>query len=333
MKKKIIGKRILKTGIAVSLALIISSLLNLDSTFAAIVALIGLKETTQKTFRYSLTLIYGSIIALAIGLIIVLLLGNNPLSFGLGTIIIIALLVALRLNEGLILSVIVMYHVLENYPKEISEFLSFSIQELTLIIVGILVSVFVNVILPQKHDNYLEKNIEDLNVKLSDYLMQLADKIANPSCNSAVNISTLPSLKNNINKLIEKAQLSKENTLHENKKEQYDSIITKLTTLNKLIYMLEDMSKETNRLCENYDHSELISKALRVLARIQRFPENTSPSSYKRLSLSLKHLHDEFEWSPLPASRKEFEDRSSLYHLYLDIIEYADELFLLKKID
>lgn len=325
-----IGKRMLKTGIAVTLSLAISSLFNLESTFAAVVALIGLKETTQKTFRYSATLIYGSILSMIIGLIIVFLLGNNPLSFGIATIIIIAILVALKLNEGLILSVIVMYHVIENSPKEISDFLSFSIQEFSLIFIGISISLLINIVFPQKHNNYLEKNINELYVTMSDQLILLSEKILNPACNNQVNTSSLIKQRRNIKKLIDKAELSKENILNESKKEYYDSLIDKLVSLKKLLYLLEDMSKETNRLCETYNHSSIISKAFKILSRIQRYPEHTTPSSYKRLSLSLKHLHDEFEKSPLPTSRKEFEDRSALFHLYLSILEYADELFLLK---
>lgn len=330
--KKYVGKRVLKTGIAVSLSFFISSLFGLESSFSAVVSLIGLKETTQKTFRYGATLIFGSILSLVTGLLIVFLLGSSPLSFGLGTIIMISLLVSLKLSEGLVLSIVVMYHVLDNYPRAIGEFFFFSINELSLILIGISISVAVNILFPQKHNDFLDRTIDNIYKTLSDHLMLLSDNIVNPSCN-AVSPASLEKLRKSIKKLIEKAELSKENILHENKKEHYNALIQKLKTLKKLIYMLEDMSKEANRLCEKRNHSNTISKALRLLSRIQRFPEQTTPSSYQRLFLSLNHLHGKFEESPLPSSRKEFEDRSALYHLYLNIMEYADELFLIKKYD
>jgi len=325
---KYIGKRVLKTGLAVTLALIISMLLNIPSTFAAVVALIGLKESTHKTVRYGITLIYGSIIALILGLIILALFGSNPVSFGIGTILIIPLLVWLKLNDGLILSVVVLYHVIDSYALSLEKFFVFSLQEFSLLIIGVSVSVIVNLIFPQHYSDYIEKNLSYFNKYLSNQLNFLADKIANPTC-VASSFSSLTKQRNNIRALIKHAELSKENSLLPQKKEYYDSLISQLEKQKRLTFIYEDMLKEANRLCETYQHSHTIAKALRILARIQRYPEHTTPSSYKRLSLSLTNLHDEFEKSKLPSNRKEFEDRASLYHIYLDILDYADQLFLL----
>ncbi len=326
--RKLVGKRVIKTGFAVSIALMISSLLGFDSTFAGVVSLIGLKETTKKSFQYGTTLIFGSFIALIIGLGLVHLTGNNPLAFGLGTIVTITLLVTFRLYDGLILSVIVMYHVLENFPTKWHDFFQFTFHEISVILIGIITSVGINFLFPQKHHRYLEKKIEEIYVQLSDHLSQIAKNISDPKRNN-IETALLEKERKSIRKLIEKAEISNENIINEKEKEYYKGLSDKLKILKKLLFMLEDITRETNRLEKNYLHSETIAKAFTILKRIQRFPEQTSASTYKRLFYSLKHLHEEFKDSPLPESRIEFEDRSSLYHLYLHTMEYADELFLI----
>lgn len=327
--KKILGTRILKTGFAVTLALLLTQLLDIESSFAGVVALIGMKQTTKKSLHYGSTLLLGSIISIALGLLFGMYIGTGPVAFGLSTVIGIAILVAFTLTEGLILAIVVMYHVLEAFPisDEIWTFLS---REIIIVFIGIVVSVAINIIAPQRFNKQIQENIQSYYHLFHDYLNQITEAIRTPSIARIIGREDFMNHRLKLRQLIQNAEISKENCLTAKGQKQYDQLIYQIKLLQKLLTIIEDMSIELKRISGTYIYSEQVAKAIDLLAKIQYDPEKTTLSSYKRIFVSLDHLRQYFNQSPLPESRQEFVDRSSLHHLFLYTNDYIDVLFLLR---
>lgn len=328
--KKIIGMRILKTGIAVTMSLVISQLLGIPSSFAGVVALIGVKLTTKKSLHYGSTLLLGSFLSVFLGLIIGIYIGTGPIAFGLSTIIAIAILVAFRLVDGLILAVVVMYHVIEAMPISLEEFWSFSINELVIVFIGIASSVIVNTVAPQKFNQKLENNIDDYYHLLTSFLNGISGTIRKPAISKILSTSDYLIHRSKIRGLIENAEMGKENCLTLHAGQQYDVLIKKLKSLQKLLTIIEEMSLEVKRLSTTNVYSDHVAKTIDLLAKIQHHPEKTTLSTYKRIFVLMDNLKEYFQNSPLPETRQEFVDRSYLHHLFLYTNDYIDTLFLLK---
>jgi len=328
--KKRIGTRILKTGAAVTLALLFVQLLGLESSFAGVVALIGIKPTTKKSLTYASTLLLGSILSIVIGILIGMYLGSGPISFGIATIVAISTLVAFRLTEGLILAVVVMYHVLEAFPMSINHVWSFSFQEILIVLIGIAASLITNMVAPQKFNQELQQSILDYYQLFYQYLTEITHTIRKPAISKLLRSNDYHYHRQKLRQLIQQAELSKENSLTAKEQNQYDQYMDKLKRLQKLLTMIEDMSIELNRISNHYIYSEQVAKALDLTAKIQENPEKTTLSTYKSIFVLMDQLREYFNQSPLPESRQEFIDRSSLHHIFLYTNDYIDVLFLLR---
>ncbi len=328
--KKLMGTRILKTGAAVTLALLLMQILSIQSSFAGVVALIGIKPTTKKSLHYGSTLLLGSIISIVIGILMGIYIGSGPFSFGIATIIAISTLVAFSLTEGLILAVVVMYHVLGAFPMTFNDLWTFSFNELIITFAGIASSVIVNIIAPQKFNQQLHQSIRSYYHVFQHYLIDIMNTINKPATSKMLNTNDYVLHRHKIRQLIENAQTGKENSFTAHERNQYDQYIDKLKLLQKLLTIMEDISIETKRISGTYIYSEQIAKTVDLLAKIQYCPEKTTLSSYKRIFVLMDHLKAYFHESPLPESRQEFVDRASLHHIFLYINDYIDILFLLR---
>ena len=330
--KKILGPRILKTGVAVSLSLLITQLIGINSSFAGVVSLIGVKQTTKRSLHYGITLFLGSIVSIFIGIFVGLYLGSGPIAFGFATIIAIPFLVAFGFAEGLVLALVVMYHIIEAPPITIDQFWFISFHELILVFIGISISVMVNLAAPQRFEKNIQEGINSFYLQLSNYLHQVSLALQTP-CNSIKVLSAEEYLAkiNTIKRLSENADLGRENSITQQERLQYDQLIFKLRSLRGLLDILEAVAIESRRLSCSYIYSEQIAKVLELLAKIQANPEKTTISSYHRIFKLMSKLEQYFDNSPLPASREEFVNRSALHHIFLSLKDYIDSLFVLKE--
>ena len=82
------GARILKTGIAIVLALLVSELLGIPSpVFAGIAAVFAVQPTIYRSYLTIIEQIQANLIGAGIAVLFVLLFGSNPLIVGLAAVI------------------------------------------------------------------------------------------------------------------------------------------------------------------------------------------------------------------------------------------------------
>jgi uncharacterized membrane protein YgaE (UPF0421/DUF939 family) len=149
-----LGARILKTGIAIILALFLAQLLNLPSpVFAGIAAVFAIQPTIYRSYLSVIEQVQGNIIGAFIAVVFVLTLGNNVFIVGLAAILVILLNLKLKLENTIILSLVTLIAIMET-PGD--DFIQFALIRFSTIILGVAAAFIVNLVfLPPRYENKL----------------------------------------------------------------------------------------------------------------------------------------------------------------------------------
>ncbi|KOP70900.1 MULTISPECIES: FUSC family protein [Cytobacillus] len=164
-----LGARILKTGIAIILSLLLSELFQLPSpVFAAIAAIFAVQPTIYRSFLSIIEQIQGNFIGAIIAVIFVLLLGNHIVIIGLAAIIVITINLKLKIENTISLSLVTMIVIMET-PGD--EFIQFALIRFSTIMLGVLSAFIVNLVfLPPKYEKKLYYKISDVTEETTKWI-------------------------------------------------------------------------------------------------------------------------------------------------------------------
>lgn len=153
------GARILKTGIAVTLALYIAMLLNLEPvTFAAVAAVFAVQPSVYRSYQTILEQFQANLIGAVVAIVFTLAFGNEPFVIGLGAIVIIAISIKLKMEKTIPLAVVTLILIMESSTT--GNFFLFALSRLAIIMIGVTCSFVVNLLfLPPKHETKLFEKI------------------------------------------------------------------------------------------------------------------------------------------------------------------------------
>lgn len=156
-----IGPRMLKTGIAVTLTLVITSMLQLElELVAAIAAVLAMQPSIMRSFTYFKEVVIANSVAVIFSLIGIFLLGNHPLSVGAVVIISIAINVRLGLNKTVSLTVLTIITIMLQSADGIN--VPFIINRVSLVVIGVVSAFIVNaLVFPPNHQKLLFNRIQD----------------------------------------------------------------------------------------------------------------------------------------------------------------------------
>ena len=152
-----LGPRIIKTGIAVALALYICSVLNLESAvFAGITAIHTIQPSIYRTWKQAWSQVQTNIFGGIIGLLGLFFLGNDPFSIGLVIIIVIA--ISLKFNKAETIS-LTLVTVLAIMSAPGDEDWSFALNRFVVTFIGMMTALLINILIspPNYKKNYLLK--------------------------------------------------------------------------------------------------------------------------------------------------------------------------------
>lgn len=103
-----IGLRTIKTSIAVTIGLFAVSLLNLESPFfVTIAALLGMQPTISDSWVVGRNRLLGTVFGAVFGLVLAIWLPPNPVLAGIGVLLLIRLMNAIKIPEAVVISCIV----------------------------------------------------------------------------------------------------------------------------------------------------------------------------------------------------------------------------------
>lgn len=109
-----IGKRMLKTSLAVFLCIIISSFMNVNPFYACIAAVISMESTFTNSYRSGLNRMLGTILGALVGLVMSLLNPENPFLAAIGVIIIIYVCNYFKWNKSIVIGCTVFFVIMTN---------------------------------------------------------------------------------------------------------------------------------------------------------------------------------------------------------------------------
>ncbi|WLR51270.1 aromatic acid exporter family protein [Bacillus tianshenii] len=155
-----LGARILKTGIAITLAIYAAVLLGIPSpAFAGIAAVFAIQPSIYRTYQTMLEQIQANIIGAFFAIIIGLTIGSDPLIIGLTAIIVIAINLQLKIESTIPIALVTVIAIMES-PSD--QFIQFALTRFGSVMLGVGASFLVNLIfIPPKYETKLYYKILD----------------------------------------------------------------------------------------------------------------------------------------------------------------------------
>lgn len=164
----IIGARIIKTGIAVTITMFVCRLFNLEPAFfGAVSAVINMQPSIFLTLKTARDQIFVHILGVSAGLIFGYLFGGNPLSMGVITIVMIASYIQLNLKSGISMGIVAAVFVLSSSQEQ---FLSHALGRTAVIFAGLGTAMLVNIVLwPPRYQQQFKQKLRENNEEVVSY--------------------------------------------------------------------------------------------------------------------------------------------------------------------
>ncbi|ERI06618.1 FUSC family protein [Aneurinibacillus aneurinilyticus] len=161
-----VGARILKTGIALILALLVCHWFNLQPPlFAAIAATLSIQPTVYRTLKHLREQMEANFIGAALGVTATYFLGADPIIVGVVVMLVIMINLRLKLENSLVLSLVTVIAVMETST---GNYLYFAGNRFLLTVIGVFSAALVNALfIPPRYEHKLFDEISKTGEKFS----------------------------------------------------------------------------------------------------------------------------------------------------------------------
>jgi len=309
---KIIGTRTLKTGVGVSIAIILATRLGLKYAVAAgIITMLSIQSTKRESIQIAFQRIGACLLALILSSVFFNILGYSPVIFGLFLLAFIPLTVKFNLEQGIIVSSVIITHLL----VEKNTSMPLILNELALMLIGICIALFLNLYMPsienkiKEDQRYIEEIMKKLLLKMSAALKENNSSFSEDELfeelGNRIKVAKQHAYKNLNNYLI--SDMSYYVEYMEMRKQQFKT--------------LKRMKDNFRRFFIAYDHTIMVADFAEKISC--DFHEK---NSCENLLKDLDALRFEFKKMELPSTREEFENRALLYQFLNDL----EQLLLIK---
>lgn len=297
-----------KMAISATIALIIGNILGLQyATVGAVIAILSIQDTRKKALIISYKRIVACSIGILLSVILYSLLGNRPLIFGLFLIILIPLTSRLKVQEGMVPSVVLSTHFLA--ANNITIALIFN--EILLMIIGIGVAAIANIFMPS-----LEDKFKDDKEWIEEHYRIIISKMSKSLITHTVDIDE--------QKIINEV----EKRLYESKETAYKIVnnhfFKSSSYYTDYINMRINQFDTIKRMRLHFQRFNIPVEQMNVMADFTLcVAENISEmNDCKSLLRDLDILRSEFKKMELPKTREEFESRAQLLQFLNDMEEF-----------
>lgn len=305
---KFIGYRTLKTGIGASVAMILAKQIGLQYAVAAgIITILSIQNTKKQSFKIALQRTGSCILALFIGSIIFNVLGYNAVVFGVFLLIFIPLTVKLNLEQGIVVSSVLVTHLL--VEKSSSIFWIFN--ELGLMIIGSGVALLLNLYMPS-----IEVHIKEHQVYIESKMKEILIGMAR-----ALKDNSIPIDKDN---LLEDLHIK----LYKTRKLAYKNLNNYfLQDVSYYVQYIEMRIQQFETIKRMREHFQRFFMTYEQTIMIANFTDRVANSIYEentaqKLLDEVKRLREDFRGMELPKTREEFENRAMLFQFLNDMEEF-----------
>lgn len=170
-----LGMRIIKTGIAIYLSLLICNMLGFENgSLAAITAVVGLQPSIMGSLNTIKNQILATIIGCSIAIIITYFFPGYGLPIALAAIITIWICIRLEWQDSITLAVVTLILIAENTS---GDYLTAISNRVIMIGIGLSVAFLLNLILPPRHVFRLRCKVEELRKAFEDFYIKTVDDL------------------------------------------------------------------------------------------------------------------------------------------------------------
>lgn len=292
--------RTIKTAIAVFIAIYLAHRLNLELyTFAGIAAILAIHATRKESIKVTGKLFASAQISLLIGYFLFSLLDVHFYVIGLALLIIIPVLFLAKLEQGIVMSSVVIIHL---YSAETVN-VAFYLNEVLLLTVGMGVALLVNLIYMPNRSKELSAIREELDKQYSSLFHHLSNHLRQENYVwDGAEFITIAQL---IKKGKETALFDIENYVSRKELEQYHYFEVQENRFQYIERILTLVSRVDQVLVQGVMLSNMFARLSEILKENKK---GDLPVLYGDIRL----LRKEYEEMELPATRKEFEIRAAL---------------------
>ncbi|MBM7580954.1 FUSC family protein [Jeotgalibacillus terrae] len=237
LKKRFIGGRILKTGVAVFLTALICQLLNLPVVFAVITAIVTIEPTAADSIKKGLIRFPASAIGASIAMLATFLLGDTAITYTISAVLTIYICYKLKLDAGMLVATLTAVAMI---PGTEDHFLLEFVKRLGTTGIGILTSTLVNFLLmPPKYKDQIIALMNEAESKLTQLLAERMNELLDQK-QSAI---SLEAASNQLRTKLDRAEMFcrfqlQEWHYHSYKREE----MNELQSYQKKIYLLRQLS-------------------------------------------------------------------------------------------
>ncbi|MEI5908533.1 aromatic acid exporter family protein [Bacillus spongiae] len=228
-----LGARIMKTGIAIVLALFVAEALELPSpVFAGIAAVFAVQPTIYRSYLTIIEQIQGNLIGAIIAVSFVILFSNHIVIIGLAAIVTILIILKLQLGNTIGLALVTLIIIMEGSGDS---FITFSFIRLSTIMVGVFSSFVINLLfIPPKYETKVYSQIDSITEEILKWTRLTTRHASEHSL-----------LKKDIEKIKEK--LIKLDSLYLNYKEERNYFKSNEVAKNRKLVVFRQMIATTRR--------------------------------------------------------------------------------------
>lgn len=306
---KFIGYRTLKTGMGAYIAIIIAKQLGLEYTVSAgIITILSIQNTKKQSVKMAFHRIEACILALFISCVLFKLFGYNEMIFGVFLLIFIPAAVKFNVEEGIVVSSVLVTHLLIQKSVDIFWFRN----ELALMLIGVGIALLLNLYMPS-----IEEQIKQDQIYIEEKMREILLHMSMALKEHKVSLKKEEDLFNNL-----------EIKLYEARNRAYINLNNYfLVDVSYDVQYMEMRSQQYETMKRMKEHFQRFFMTYDQTIMMAEFTEKVAYSLYEE-NTAEKLLHDlhvlkkDFRKMSLPSTREEFENRAMLFQFLYDLEQF-----------
>lgn len=305
---KYLHSKTVKMALSATIAIFICNYLNLEfSVTSGIIAILSIQDTKKEALLISLRRIIAATLAIFLSFSLYVLLGNNPIIFGIFLLIFIPITVVAKISEGMVVGAVLSTHLLTSTNINVYWIMN----ELALTIIGVGIAMMFN-LYTASLDEEFEKNKKTIEEQYKLILSDMAVSLVTQAV-PVYEQKVLLNVEELINNSKFMAQRISNNYIFKNDNYYVRYIDMRMVQLD----TIKRMKKHFSRFYMTYEQTRLLSE----------FTSNVANNIHEdndciELIDKLKLLRKDYEMMELPKNRDEFENRAMLFQFLNDLEDF-----------
>ncbi len=323
MKRFHIGGRILKTTLAVTMAIFFAQQVGLGDrvSLAALVALLTVQRTFFHSLQQSLATLGAVLVGGILGTTLGFFFGVTPLAYGAAVLLGILLCSRFGWYDQTILTTLTAIGTIFSGAAVLG--VHAALQILTALMGGAF-ALLINYLFNPNYRNELVSRILQIEADLGYLLDFIKKELQDLGCSDAEYKEQVSCIKKRIEEAQEIAALIRGEPRFITRKPPTNDYYQALQILRTQVYRLEEMHGLARRMPVEMPQAERLVRLLRIVQKIQYNKLRGKRAKYARVEYAMENLDKLFTETDVSCSREEFVSRASLFHMLEELKRYYE---------